>query len=934
MIKVSLRGLAGRKLRAVLTGIAIVLGVAMISGTYVLTDTIDSAFKTLFTESYAGTDAVVKGRGLDISIDGEQPPSPPVEASLLETVRGVEGVALATGSILDERNTKILTPDGESVSSEGAPTFGFGIDTAPALSQFNPLNVIEGKWPAAADEVVIDAGTADDHGYAVGDAVEISTLQPKRSFELVGVAQYGSVDSIGNASFAVFTIPAAQELLEREGQYDAISVAADEGVSEDELVAAVVPVLPGTAEVVSATAEAEQAVDEVNEFTAIFRYFLLTFAGIALFVGAFVIFNTFSITVAQRTREFATLRTIGASRRQVLGAVVLESLVIGLLASLVGLGLGVLLAEGIEGLFRALGVELPTADRVFALRTVVVALIVGVGITLVAGLFPAIRATRVPPIAAVREGATLPRSRFAPYVPWIAGLVVVAALAVLARAMFVDQLGTADRLLSIAGGVLLLFLGVAMLSSHVVRPLAAVSSPIGRWAAFMFTVLVWPFWLLPYWLVRYGAWGPGTAVRRVGAFIGGTLLNPLVALVVLLMWVRRALTKWEPEWPAEFPGVVPDRVAARTGGENARRNPGRTAATAAALMIGIALVSFIATLTNGMKVSNREAIEEQIAADYVVTSLDGYTPFVAAAGDALAASPVPELVTNVRSDAGLVNGDTAEISGIDPAKIAAAYNFAWSEGDNSVLAQLGRTNAIVSKNFAEDHDIALGSKLRLRATADRDAELTVVGIYEPPPFYPLLDSVSVSTALFDSLWDRPRNRWTWANVAGEPSDADRTRMEAAISGFPDTQLETREQWIEREDADINSFISFLYVMLTLAVFVSIFGMINTLVLSVYERTREIGMLRAIGMTRRQVRRMVRQESIITALIGAAVGLPLGIFLAALVNRALSEYDVRFSIPWVQLLVLTIVAIVIGILAAIMPARRAAKLNPLEAIAYE
>ena len=263
----------------------------------------------------------------------------------------------------------------------------------------------------------------------------------------------------------------------------------------------------------SATAEAEEAVDEVSEFTAIFRYFLLTFAGIALFVGAFVIFNTFSITVAQRTREFATLRTIGASRRQILGSVILESLVIGLLASLVGLGLGVLLAEGIEGLFRALGVELPTADRVFATRTVVVALVVGVGITLVAGLFPAIRATRVPPIAAVREGATLPQSRFAPFVPWIAGLVVVGALAVLARAMFTDELGTADRLLSIAAGVLLLFLGVAMLSSHVVRPLAAVSSPIGRWAAFVFTVLVWPFLLLPYWLLRYGAFGPGIGAR-------------------------------------------------------------------------------------------------------------------------------------------------------------------------------------------------------------------------------------------------------------------------------------------------------------------------------------------------------------------------------------------------------------------------------------
>jgi putative ABC transport system permease protein len=934
VVRVALRGLAGRKLRAVLTAVAIVLGVAMISGTYILTDTINRAFTTLFTESYAGTDAVVTGRGLDISIDGEAPPSPPVDASLLETVRGVDEVALATGMILDERNTKILNRDGEAASAEGAPTFGFGIDTDPGLAQFNPLNVLEGRWPTAAHEVVIDAGTADDDGYAVGDTVEIATLQPKRKFELVGVAQYGSLDSLGNASFAVFTVPAAQELLEREGQYDAISAAAVEGVSEDELVGAIAPALPESAEVVSATAEAEEAVDEVSEFTSFFRYFLLAFAGIALFVGAFVIFNTFSITVAQRTREFATLRTIGASRRQILGSVILESLVIGLLASVIGIGLGVLLAEGIEALFRSLGVELPTADRVFALRTVVVALAVGMGITLAAGLFPAIRATRVPPIAAVREGATLPRSRLAPFIPWIAGLVVVLALVVLARAMFVDELGTGDRLLSIAGGVLLLFLGVAMLSSHLVRPLATISSPIGRWAAFAFTVLAWPLFLLPYWLQRYGAFGPGSVGGRLGALVAGIVLNPFLLPIVAVMWLRSTVTSWKPEWPAEFPGVVPDRVATRTGGENARRNPGRTAATAAALMIGIALVSFIATLTNGMKASNREAIEEQVAADYVVTSRDGYTPFVAAAGDALAASPVPEVVTSVRSDAGLVNDVTTEVGGIEPDTIAQAYVFDWREGDDSVLETMGKTKAVVSSNYAEDHDISVGDTLTLRSTADRSAQITVAGTFEPPPFYPLIESVNVSTELFDELYDRPRNRWTWANVPGEPDDENRAQMEQAISGFPDTQLETREEWIEREDSDFNDFISFLYVMLTLAVFVSIFGMINTLVLSVYERTREIGMLRAVGMTRRQVRRMIRQESIITALIGAAVGLPLGIFLAALVNRALSEFDIRFAIPWGQLFVLTIVAIVIGILAAIMPARRAAKLNPLEAIAYE
>jgi putative ABC transport system permease protein len=860
LIKVALRGLAGRKLRAFLTGIAIVLGVAMISGTYVLTDTVQRAFNELLVESYAGTDAVVTGKALDISIDGERPPPPPVDAELLDVVRGVEGVALATGSILDEYNVKLLDSEGKPVSKEGWPTLAFGVDTSPALSRFNPLAVVEGRWPAAEREVVIDEGTADSEGYAVGDVVRIATLKPTQEFEVVGVARYGEVASLGGISFVVFTIPAAQELLERQDQYDAISVAGEEGISEEELVAAIGPVLPDDAEAVSASAEAQKQADEVSELTSIFRYFLLAFGAIALFVGAFVIFNTFSITVAQRTREFATLRTLGASRRQVLTSVILESLVIGIIASLVGLGLGVLLAEGIKALFNSLGVEFPTADRVFATRTVVVALAVGIGITLLAGLFPAIRATRVPPISAVREGATLPHGRFHRFTPWVASAFVVLSVLALARAMFADELGTGDRLLSIAGGVLFLFLGVAMLSSHLVRPLAALV---------------------------------GLPARKAGG------------------------------------------AAGRLASGNSLRNPSRTAATAAALMIGIALVSFIATLTNGMKASNREAIEEQVVADFVVTSLDGYSPFVAAAGDALAASSAPESVTAVRIEGGQVDGETARVGGIEPDTITDAYVFRWREGDDGVLASLGTgASAVISSNWSEDHDVGVGDTLTIRSTAGRTAEVTVVGVFEPPPFYPLLQSVNVSTELFDSLYDRPRNRWVWANVAGEPTEEARAEMEAALAGFPDTQLETREEWIQREDADFNEFITFLYIMLTLAVFVSVFGMINTLVLSVYERTREIGMLRAIGMTRRQVRRMIRQESIITALIGAAIGLPLGIFLAALVNEALSQYDVRFAIPWVQLVVLTLVAIVIGVLAAIMPARRAAKLNPLEAIAYE
>ena len=441
----------------------------MISGTYILTDTIDKAFSNLFTQSYAGTDAVVQGEGPDISIDGAAAPTPPVDASLLETVRGVDEVALATGGIYDETNTKILQPDGDAVSTGGAPSFGFGIDTDPQFAQFNPLNLLEGRWPSAPDEVVIDAGTADGQGYALGDTVEIATLVPKRAFELVGVAQYGGMDSLGTATFAVFTIPTAQELLDREGQYDAISVAANEGTSEEELVSAIQSVLP--AGVTAQTATAGDRGGAGRDRPVHVDHPLLPARRSPASRSSSALSSSSTPSRSRSRSARASSRRCGRSARRAgrcSPTVILESLVIGIVASLIGLALGLLLAEGIQALFGTLGFELPTAERVFALRTVIVSMLVGVLVTLAAGLFPAIRATRVPPIAAVREGATLPRSRISPFVPWIAGLVVVGALLLLGRAMFTDDLGTADRLIGLAGGVLLLFVGIAMLSSRLV----------------------------------------------------------------------------------------------------------------------------------------------------------------------------------------------------------------------------------------------------------------------------------------------------------------------------------------------------------------------------------------------------------------------------------------------------------------------------------
>ena len=854
MIRVALRGLAGRKLRAALTSFAIVLGVVMVSGTYVLTDTVNKAFSNLFSQTYAETDARVTSGAADISFEGETAATPGLPEAVLADVGAVPSVAVAGGMMFAERTT-LVSKEGGSISD----AFTFGIDTSPGLRRFNPTELAEGRWPSGPDEVVIDAATAEGKGFRVGERIEVAAERPLQEFEIVGVAGYGGVDSLGDATFAVFDVPTAQALLDKQGELDEIFVAAEQGVSPEQLVRDLRAALPASVEVQTGAESAREETGEVTQFTDIFRYFLLAFAGIALFVGAFVIFNTLSITVAQRTREFATLRTIGASRRQVLGSVVVEALAIGFVSALLGLGLGIGLAYGLKALFAAYGAELPEVGMVIALRTVVVSLLVGVVVTLLAGLVPAIRATRVPPIAAVKEGAELPKSRIAFLAPYAGGATIVLAVALLAYSLFADELGTAERLLSLAAGCLGLFVGVALLSSRLVRPLA--------------------------WLVG---------------------------------------------WPARRMGGAPGKLAL----ENVQRNPARTAATAAALMIGLALVTFVTVLMSGIKASNRDAIEDQITADYLVTGQDGYSPFAAAAGEAVRGAPEPLLVTSVRTELGKVAGSSRYVTGIEPGAIAQAYRFEWHDGSNAVLTSLGQSGAIVDDDFAREKELAVGDSFLLLTPSGERHELEVKGIYEPPPFLPLLGSVSISRATFDTLYERPRNVFTFVNVPDGPSATTTRSLAKALADFPEAKVQTRGEWIAAQDEEVETFLQILYVLLGLSVLVSLFGMVNTLVLSVYERTRELGMLRAVGMTRRQARRMVRHESVITALIGAALGLPLGIFLAGLVTVALSQFDVQFTLPLDQLALFALVAIGAGILAAVMPARRASRLNVLEALQYE
>src|SRR4051794_24968646 len=740
MLRVALRGLWGRKLRAVLTAIAIVLGVAMVSGTLSLTDAIDSAFKQNYSDTYSGTDAVVSGK--TFSFQGDTSQAPTVRADLLGKVRALPGTGLATGIVSDESSAKIINRTGKAIDTGGAPSFGFGIDTSPQYQRFNPLKLLRGRWAKNANEVVIDVHTAKDQHFRVGDAVGVASLHPVRKFKLVGIARYGDVQSIGGATFAVFTIPTAQALFDRQNAYDGISAAARQGTSAQELVDQIKPITPSNAQVRTGAQEAKKQTDDVTSFTKFIRYLLLAFAGIALFVGAFVIFNTLSITVAQRTREFATLRTIGASRRQVLRSVIAEAVVVGALASFVGLFLGLGLARLVKWLFDQSGGGIPTQSLSLSWSIVFWAFVVGVGVTVLAALAPAFRATKVPPIAAVREGAVLPRSRLAPFTPWIALGLTAIALALLGYSMFASSssLGTGLRLLYMGVGVLLLFTGIALLSPRLVRPLASATHYIAIGATWAFLALGYPV-VLAYWLLRYAVFSRDRPVgRRIGAFAAGLVLpvvypgivfaflgaaplafvaGVLLPLLLLAMWVRTLVSRWRPEWPMEFPDLRLDGEMTRVARENARRNPGRTAATAAALMIGLALVTFVGTLANGMKESNRGAIEDQVKAEYIQTSTDGFTPFAAVAGKAIARAPSVETASPVRYDLAKVAGSGDYLSGVDPATISKVYHFDWKKGSDATLGQLGTTGAVVDKKFADEKHLKVGDSLRIEVAGGK-----------------------------------------------------------------------------------------------------------------------------------------------------------------------------------------------------------------------
>jgi putative ABC transport system permease protein len=850
MIRAELRGLFGRKLRTVLTAVAIILGVAMVSGTYVLADSIDKAFGSIFTDVRKGSDVVVTGKAATSTDNGSTAPTLP--DALLGKIRSLPGVRTAEGGVNGDAH--LIGSNGKAIAFGGAPNLGFSVSKPD--SPFNPLSLVEGSWPHGA-EVVVDSSTAHKKHLSVGQEIGVQSQGPIVRLKISGLVKFGSV-GLGGATLAGFDLPTARRLFDKPGVFDEIDIAGKSTVTDQELLKQVRSVLnPVNQQARSGAEQAAEDAKDTDTFISFLRDFLLAFGGIALFVGSFVIANSLSITIAQRTREFATYRTMGATRRQVLRAIFAEALVIGTLASVVGLFLGLGLAKGLFRLFDALGFTLPNSGIIFATRTVIVSLLVGVIVTLIASMRPAIRATRVPPIAAVREGAALPPSRFARFRTVGSALLTAGGFAALLYGLFGNGLGTTGVLLWMGLGALLIFVGVALLSVRIIRPLA--------WA------LGWP------------------ATR-----IGGT--------------------------------------AGMLARDNSRRNPQRTASTAAALMIGLALVTLVAMLAAGITASFRGAVNKiWTNADYAITAQNNFDPIPVAAANAVAKAPGVQAVANVRTGDARAFQHNFFATAVNPPG-GSIFQLEWKQGSQQVFSQLGADGAFVDDGYAKKHHLRIGSPIDMTFASGAHKTFFIRGIFSPPTGGSPFGSVTISQSAWDKLNANPENLYSFVRMRGGDTPANAATLDRVLKAYPNAKASTRQKFIDNQISGLNSILNIFYVLLALSVIVSLFGIVNTLVLTVFERTREIGMLRAIGMTRRQVRRMIRHESVITAAIGGVLGIVLGIVLGGLL---IARVDfIVFSLPVASLIVFALAAILVGILAAIFPARRAARLNVLEALQYE
>ncbi len=849
MWRATIRGLLARRVRLALTAAAVVLGVAFVSATYVLTDTVKASFDEVFSQTLSG---------VDLSVQGPRPfgtgEPPRIPEAALEQVRAVPGVARAEGFVTGY--AQFVGGDGESIGGGGPPTIG------ASWVEDGPFRLVDdgvSRPPRRDGEVAMDEATARDHGFAVGDRVRVLLRGPAQDFRIVGLFGLGNRADFGAVTFAAFDLRTAQRAFDARGALDRVYVQRDPGVPTPVLQSRLQQALGAQYEVLTAEEAAAQTGEFVLRFLDFFTYALLGFAAIGVVAGAFVIFNTFTILVTQRTRELGLLRAMGASGNQVVWSVVLEACVVGVVASVIGLLVGIALGVGLLEVLRAVGLKLPETSTVLLGRTVVVSLAVGILVTVAASVLPAVRAARVAPITAIADVG--PRTRGGLRRRLVAGVLVTVASAVVlgygvARAGSVT--GIADQVQVVALGAFGVLLGVVILLAAVARPLA-------------------------------GALG----------------------------------------WPLRAMGI--SGVLARA---NAMRNPRRTAVTASALVIGLALVGLTATFGESAKASVRRDTAAGLRADYVVKS-EGFAGFSPDVARRLRALPELAAVVPLRIADGAVGSDVVTVAGMDPHGLGDVVDLDFASGGTTGLADDG---ILVDDDTASTNHLTTGDTVLLRLSRGT-IPLQVRGVYRNENFVGIFGQslpIIVATGVVDAGAGTTQDTAVLVDAAPGEYEAARAAMRRELGeDFPNIDVLTRDEFRDEQQREVDQFLTVLVAILALSAIIAVLGIINTLALSVFERTHELGLLRVVGMSGRDVRRMVRGEAVVIAVLGAVVGVALGVLWGWAFATALRDHGISvFRVPALQVVLFLVAAMIAGVVAAVLPAWRASRLDVLDAIATE